>query len=53
MANPILIHLFQASRALPNSQAVRQCHQSARRNLHIVSQDFAGMHVLVSLSLRT
>ncbi|KAI1790697.1 fungal-specific transcription factor domain-containing protein [Ganoderma leucocontextum] len=39
---------LEGSRAMPNSQAVRQCHDSARRNLHIVSQDFAGMHVLVS-----
>ena len=47
----LLISFVQASRAMPNSQAVRQCHQSARRNLHIVSQDFAGMHVLVSSSV--
>ncbi|TBU28983.1 fungal-specific transcription factor domain-containing protein [Dichomitus squalens] len=37
---------LEARRIMPNPQAVRQCHQSARTNLQIVSHDFAAMHVL-------
>ncbi|KAI0807033.1 fungal-specific transcription factor domain-containing protein [Fomes fomentarius] len=36
----------ETSRTMPNMEAVRQCFQSARTSLQIVSKDFAGTHVL-------
>lgn len=38
----------QSSRTTPSVQALSACYTSAKENLHIVSDDFASMSMLVS-----
>jgi hypothetical protein len=40
----------QTSRTTPSVQALSACYTSAKENLHIVSNDFASMSMLVSRS---
>jgi hypothetical protein len=40
----------QSSRTTPSVQALSACYTSAKENLHIVSNDFASMSMLVSHS---